>query len=304
MNRTDRRAFSLFELLIIIAIIAILIGLLLPAVQKVREAARRTQSINNLRQIGLSVHNYASSYQNKLPPNDHPNHFSAFTHLLPYLEQEAVYKSIDLSKAIDDKANAAARKTPLRVFVSPRDPLPPENREFGPTNYLLCAGSKPDLAKNNGLFWRGNKYNIGNVPDGMSNTMFAMETLRGSGDVKGMDVRRQHVDLKADALKGINDDTGVQDFADGKNIAADRGASWMDGHFLQATFTATRTVNDDKPDVNCGGAGGLFGPRSFDQGVPTGMGDGSVRFVSAAVSLETFRNAASADDGNPLGADW
>ena len=201
MNRPYRRAFSLFELLVVIAIIAILLGLLLPAVQKVRAAAARTQSINNLKQIGLSVHNYASSYQNKLPPNDHANHFSAFTHLLPFLEQEALYKTIDLSKGVDDKANAAARKTTLRLFLSPRDPLPGEGREFGPTNYLLCAGSKPDLGKNNGLFWRGNKYNIGNVPDGMSNTIFAMETLRGSGDVKEKDVRRQNVGLKADALK-------------------------------------------------------------------------------------------------------
>jgi hypothetical protein len=169
---------------------------------------------------------------------------------------------------------------------------------------MLSAGSKPGLAKNNGLFWPGNKYKIGEVPDGLSNTIFAVETLRGNGDVKGNDVLRQHVSLKADALKGINDDTGAQDFADGKNIAADRGASWMDGRFLQATFTATRKINDDKPDVNCGGAGGLSGPRSLDQGVAAGMADGSVRFVSTAVSLETWRNACSADDGNPLGADW
>jgi type II secretory pathway pseudopilin PulG len=303
MNRSARRAFSLFQLLVIIAIIAILIGLLLPAVQKVRAAAARTQSFNNLKQIALAVHNYADTY-GKMPPNDFPNHFSAFTHMLPFLEQDAVYKSLDLSKGVDDKANATVRKMALRVFLSPRDPLPAENREFGPTNYLLCAGSKPDLAKNNGLFWPGNKYKIGNIPDGTSNTILATETLRGSGDVKGNDVLRQHVGLKADALKGITDDTGVQDFADGKNIAADRGASWMDGHFLQATFTATRKINDDKPDVNCGGAGGLSGPRTLDQGVPTGMADGSVRFVSATVSLETWRNAAGADDGNPLGADW
>jgi type II secretory pathway pseudopilin PulG len=303
MNRPYRRAFSLFQLLVIIAIIAILIGLLLPAVQKVRAAAQRTQSFNNLKQIALAVHNYADTYA-KMPTNDFPNHFSAFAHLLPFLEQDAVYKSLDLSKGVDDKANAAVRKIRLNVFLSPRDPLPADNREFGPTNYMLCAGSKPGLAKNNGLFWPGNKYKLNNVPDGLSNTIFTIETLRGNGDGKGNDVLRQHVGLKADALKSINDDSGVQDFADGKNIAADRGASWMDGRFLQATFTATRKVNDDKPDVNCGGAGGLSGPRTLDQGFPTGMADGSVRFVSASVSLETLRSAAGADDGNVLGNDW
>jgi type II secretory pathway pseudopilin PulG len=304
MIRYIRRAFSIFELLVIIAIIAILLGLLLPAVAKVRAAAARTQSINNLKQIGLAVHNYASAYQNKLTPNDHPNHFSAFAHLLPFLEQEAVYKSLDISEPVDDKANAAVRKMVLRVFISPRDPLPKDNLAFGPTNYMLCAGSLPDVGKNNGLFWPGNKFNIGNVPDGLSNTIFTVETLRGDGKVKETNVARQHVDLKAAALKGINDDTGVQDFADGKNIAADRGASWMDGRFLQATFTMTRVVNDDKPDVNCGGAGGLSGPRGLEQGVVAGIGDGSVRLISASISMETLRNAASAADGNPLGADW
>jgi prepilin-type N-terminal cleavage/methylation domain-containing protein len=303
MIRPRRRAFTLFELLVVIAIIAILIGLLLPAVQKVREAARRTQSFNNLKQIGLAVHNYADTYS-KLPPNDHPNHFSTFTHLLPFLEQAALYKSIDLSKDVNDEANAPARKIVLRLFISPQDPLAVENTEYGQTNYFLCAGSKPGLGDNNGLFWRGNKYRINNVPDGLSNTIFSAESLRGNGDVKQQDVRRQNVALKEAALKRVDEDTGVQDFTDGKNIAADRGASWMDGRFLQATFTMTRKINDDKPDVNCGGAGGYAGLRSFGQGVAVGKADGSVRYVSSQVSMETLRNAASADDGIPLGADW
>ena len=65
-------------------------------------------------------------------------------------------------------------------------------------------------------------------------------------------------------MKGIKDDTGVKDLENDKNIAADRCASWMDGRFLQGTFTGTRTINDDKPDVNCGGIGGLSALRSVD----------------------------------------
>jgi type II secretory pathway pseudopilin PulG len=304
MNRLGRKAFTLFELLVIIAILAILLGLLLPAVQKVRGAAARTQSVNNLKQLALAVHNYAAAYGNKIPPNDHPNHFSTLTHLLPFVEQEALYKTIDLSKEVDDKANADARKTHLKLFISPLDPLAPDAAGFGPTNYFFCAGSKPSIAENDGVFWPGNKFNIGNIPDGTSNTIMAGESLRGNGDVKGRDVRRQHVRLKEAALKGIDEDTGVKDFTDGKNIAADRGASWMDGRFLQATFTMTRRINDAKPDVDCGGAGGMSGLRSLENYSLVALCDGSVRTVNQTISMETLRNAAGAADGNPLGADW
>jgi prepilin-type N-terminal cleavage/methylation domain-containing protein len=304
MRRSYRNAFTLFELLVVIAIIAILLGLLLPAVAKVRQAAARTQSFNNLKQIALAVHNYAAVYDNKFPPNDHPNHFSALVHLLPYLEQQALYKSIDISKPVDAKENADARETTIKMFLSPQDPLPPSVLKFGPTNYAFCAGSKTSLGDNNGLFWRGNKYTIDKVPDGTSNTLLTCEILRGDGNTNAndRDVRRHHVRLAAAALKGITDETGVKDFADGKNIAADRGSSWMDGRFLQCTFTMTRTINDEKPDVDCAGAGGYSALRTLGPVLAAGLADGSVRSISQAVSLDTLKSAAAADDGKPL--DW
>src|SRR5579883_311155 len=108
--KASRGAFTLFQLLVIIAIFAILLGLLLPAVAKVRMAATRTQSQNNLKQIGLAVHNYPSTYIH-LPAGVDENKFSALVHLLPYVEEAALYNTINLKKAVDDKANEEARKT-------------------------------------------------------------------------------------------------------------------------------------------------------------------------------------------------
>src|SRR5580698_5643244 len=101
----------------------------------------------------------------------------------------------------------------------------------------------------------------------------AGESLKGDGGVKATTVKRQLVLLKKDDLKGIKDEAGVKDWADSKNIAADRCASWMDGRFLQGTFTGTRTFNDEKPDVNCAGFGGLSGLRTEDDNTNILMAD-------------------------------
>src|SRR6266851_10113304 len=121
MRSSSRPGFTLFQLLIVLALLAILVGLLLPAVQKVRMAAARIQSQNNLKQIGLALHNYYD-VNGKMPPGIDNNNFSVATHLLPYIEQDNLYKTIDLKKSVDDKANAEARKAIIKVFLNPLDP--------------------------------------------------------------------------------------------------------------------------------------------------------------------------------------
>jgi type II secretory pathway pseudopilin PulG len=299
MRRQPRTAFTLFGILILLVFLIIMLALLLPAVAQVRQAAARTQSTNNLKQIGLACHNYLS-VNGFFPSGVDANHFSAVTYLLPYIEQDNLYKQIDLTRSIDDKANATPRATFIRTLINPADPVKRVSMDYGPTNYLFCAGSRPDLNDNDGIFYLNSKVKIQDVTDGTSNTLLTVETLKGDSMVKATDPRRQHVLLKKEDLKQLTEDAGVKDFKDDKNIAADRCASWMDGRFLQGTFTGTRSVNDPRPDVDCGGAGGLSGARSLGQFTNTGFADGSVRAIQMATPVTTWKLLAGRNDGQVI----
>jgi prepilin-type processing-associated H-X9-DG protein len=300
MKRHPRRGFTVFQLLTVLALLALLFALLMPALVKVRKSAERMQSQNNLKQIALACHNYHDTY-NVLPPGNDANDFSAAARLLPYIEQENVYSQIDFKKPISDKANAEVRKTIIKVFLSPQDPVQTVNDAYGATNYLFNAGSKFGLVDNDGVFYQDSKIRIPDIVDGTSNTLMVGETLKGDGGKKAVDVHRQYVLLKEkDALKTLTEDSGVADFKDNKHITGDRCASWMDGRFLQGTFTGTRMLNDGKPDVSCDGMGGLSGLRNLEEGTNVAMCDGSVRYVNQKVSLAVWKLLTSRNDGQPL----
>ncbi len=134
MDRRQRPAFTLIELLVVIAIIAILIALLVPAVQKVREAAARTQCVNNLKQIGLGLHNYHDTYK-KFPPgyvdgntnslstpdNDVGPGWGWAAFVLPYIEQAAVYNQINFSVPVGQGVNTAVSQLPIAIYQCPSD---------------------------------------------------------------------------------------------------------------------------------------------------------------------------------------
>ena len=180
-----RRGFTLIELLVVIAIIAILIGLLLPAVQKVREAAARSQCSNNLKQMGVAFHNFASANQDKLPnlldrsPSGNPAYWQTFLYItLPFIEQDAVYKRT----SGQDSWGANNHQQVIKTWQCPSDASSQNgiNQNTGwsttsyvPTYWMFATSNAYD--PNKGVNICGPQFTIANIPDGTSQTVGVVE---------------------------------------------------------------------------------------------------------------------------------
>jgi prepilin-type N-terminal cleavage/methylation domain-containing protein/prepilin-type processing-associated H-X9-DG protein len=198
MRSPDRRGFTLIELLVVIAIIAVLIALLLPAVQAARESAGRAQCTNNLKQLGLGLHNYHQSnntfpmgvsYTIGIPTAGHYywGQWSAQALMLPYLEQSALYAAANFNLPLDDgnvigtQSNSTVNGTVIAMFLCPSDPN--AGRISGNINsYFLSEGTTaltPSTTpyQTTGLFTFQLAYAIQSVTDGTSNTVAASEGL-------------------------------------------------------------------------------------------------------------------------------
>jgi len=222
--------------------------------------------------------------------------------LLPYIEQQNLQQQIDFKKPMTDKANDAVRKAEIKLFLSPQDPVKKVREDAGATNYLFCAGSKPGLKDNNGVFADGDALTLAKISNanGTSNTVIIGDTLKGDGGSKAVDVKRQHIALKQAALKDIKEDAGVQDFKDNKNVAGDRCSSWLDGRFLQGRFTGTLLPNAPEPDVNCEYLGGLSSLRSVDGKTNLAFCDGHVQTITKKVDKKVWQAIVNWKNTDPV----
>ena len=193
----SRDAFTLVELLVVIAIIGVLVALLLPAVQAAREAARRCSCLNNVTQLGLSLHSYDFHHESLPPGTTNPDgpirsepqgqHVSWIVTTLPYMEQNALWRNFDQAAGAYAAKNEPVRKARLDVLMCPSYPgLDRADGDIARTTYAGCYNDseEPIDKKNNGLLFLNSRVRFGDIDDGSSNTLLIAECLTMDDDIE------------------------------------------------------------------------------------------------------------------------
>jgi len=324
-----RSGFTLIELLVVIAIIAVLIGLLLPAVQAAREAARRAQCTNNLKQVGLALHNYLSTHNTFPPvvvlPRDRTTQpWSGLTRLLPHLEQANLYNAVNWGRDFEFTTNATLAATKVAAFICPSEvndrARPTPTLTYYPSNYSFNQGTwfiyDPATDQvGDGVFVPNRAYSPAAINDGLSNTLGLSETKA---------YQPNYWDSQNPSTVGVAppaNPAGLMTYVGG-TFDSNGHTEWVEGDVHEVGFTTTfapntpvkTMVNGQPTDIDLtsmrdGESTTLptyaaVTARSYHPGgVSILMMDGSVRFAKNTINLQVWRNLGTRAGGETISAD-
>ncbi len=299
-----RRGFTLIELLVVIAIIAILIALLLPAVQQAREAARRTQCRNNLKQLGLALHNYhdrAGMFPYGVRGGVRLNRDCWMQQILPEFDQAPLYNTYmaQTPANVQDISNAV-KQVKIPGLMCPSDPFAGSFTGIGGQigfhgNYVVCAGNNSVPVGNpvadtvpglNGIFWHFSSCKFRDITDGTSNTILAGEVLiRSNATAEGWGDAGWY-------WGGAN--WGSYGFST---------ANTPNTPVVDRTYRCKSTTNTRAPCVSNTGSGNAenYARSMHTGGVHILMADGAVRFISENIDRGAFQGLGTRASGETIG---
>lgn len=296
------RGFTVTELLVTLAVIAIILSLILPAVMSARESARRTQCLSSIRQLGLALHGYHDVHR-MFPPAHHAMGFSHFASLLPYMEQAALVAKIDFNVEPRSGVNVAVAEVSLPLLQCPSDPASSAVSKYGKTNYVGNAGTGLHTeGEETGVFviWPHRQpirpIRFTGITDGLATTAAFSEIL--VGDSSNHPLRKIWETTTeyfgAENAGRLLDECEAIRGTPGRGDPWSRGSSWMMSEHLMTRYNHSQTPNR----LSCTNNGDIYTmvmtvASHHPGGVHVNFCDGSAKMVSDSIDLEIWRALAS-----------